>query len=101
PFFEAVVGGRSVGVPGIPRLLEVIHERSGKLPWSEVLAPAIKLAEDGFEVTPRLNALIAGDAGRLDGQPAARAYFFDEAGGPLPVGKLLRNPQYAETLKLI
>ncbi len=58
-FMAAVVGGRSVGVPGTPRLLEDAHKRWGKLPWAQVLAPAIKLAEDGFAISPRLNGLLS------------------------------------------
>lgn len=101
PFFEAVVGGRSVGVPGVPRLMETIHRRAGRLPWKDLLAPAIRLAEQGFAVSPRFNRMISEDAGRLDGQAAARAYFFDAGGQPLAAGTVLRNPAYAETLKLI
>ncbi|HWK67942.1 MAG TPA: gamma-glutamyltransferase [Rhizobiaceae bacterium] len=100
-FFDAVVGGRSVGTPGVPRLLETIHARYGKRPWAELFAPAIRLAEAGFEVSPRLSALIAEDVGRLDKQPAARAYFFGPDGAPLPAGFHLRNPDYAATLKAI
>lgn len=100
-FFDAVVGGRSVGTPGVPRLLETIHERYGKRPWAELFAPAIRLAEHGFEVSPRLSTLIAEDVGRLDKEPAARAYFFAPDGAPLPAGFLRRNTDYAETLKAI
>lgn len=100
-FFEAVVGGRSVGVPGVPRLLETIHERSGRLDWAETLQPAIELARNGFDVSPRLHALIAGDAGRLDAQPTTRAYFYDETGAPLAIGSTLTNPDYAETLEAL
>ncbi len=101
PFFDAVVGGRSVGVPGVPRLMETVHERAGKLPWADLFAPAIELAETGFAVTPRLNALITGDLGRLDGEEAAGRYFFDAAGQPLAVGTTLRNPEYAHTLRAL
>lgn len=100
-FFTAVVGGRSVGVPGVPRLLETVHGRFGKRPWAELLEPAAALAETGFAVSERLSAMIAGDAGRLDSEPAARAYFFDANGAPLPPGTLLRNPDYAATLRLL
>lgn len=100
-FFDAVVGGRSVGTPGVPRLLETVQARYGKKPWAELFSPAIRLAEEGFEVSPRLNALIAEDVGRLDKEPAAAAYFFTSDGAPLPVGTRLRNPVYAETLKAI
>ena len=97
-FFDAVVGGRSVGTPGVVALMAQIHDSQGKLPWADVLQPAIDLANQGFAVTPRLNALITGDRERLASQPAARAYFLDETGAPLAVGAILRNPDYAETL---
>lgn len=100
-FFDAVVGGRAVGAPGVPRLLETVHERFGKLPWSSLLQPAIDLSEKGFAVSPRLNALISEDVGRLDAQPSTRAYFFDADGKPLAVGSTLKNPAYATTLKAI
>ncbi|MBX3580695.1 MAG: gamma-glutamyltransferase [Rhizobiaceae bacterium] len=100
-FFDAVIGGRSVGVPGVPRLLETVHEKYGKRPWADLLQPAIELAEKGFAVSPRLNVMITEDVGRLDTQSAARAYFFDEAGAPLAVGAVLKNPDYATTLRAL
>jgi len=100
-FFDAVVGGRSVGVPGVPRLLELVHKRYGAKPWPELFAAAIDLAHDGFDVSPRLAASIAGDKGRLDQQPSTRAYFFDAAGAPLAPGATLANPAYAATLQEI
>jgi len=60
-FWDAVVGGRSVGVPGVPRMLEMAHRRHGKLPWARLFEPAIRLAKQGFKVSPRLSGLIAGD----------------------------------------
>jgi gamma-glutamyltranspeptidase/glutathione hydrolase len=100
-FFDAVIGGRSVGVPGVPRLLETVHAKYGKLDWAGLMDPAIKLAEAGFAVSPRLHAMITQDVGRLDTQPAARAYFFDPLGSPLATGTMLRNPDYAESLRAI
>jgi gamma-glutamyltranspeptidase / glutathione hydrolase len=99
PFFDAVVGGRSVGVPGVPRLLETVHKRWGKKPWPELLAGTIKLAEEGFAVSPRMAQSIAADGGRLDLQPSTRPYFFDANGAPLAAGATLRNPAYAATLR--
>jgi gamma-glutamyltranspeptidase / glutathione hydrolase len=98
-FFDAVVGGRSVGVPGVPRLMEMLHERHGRLGWEEVLAPAIALAEEGFDISPRLHGLLAQEIGRLDRQDAAAAYFFGEDGAPRAAGAHLSNPAYAETLR--
>jgi gamma-glutamyltranspeptidase/glutathione hydrolase len=100
-FFDAVVGGRSVGTPGVPRLLETVHGRYGRKPWASLFDRAIALAESGFTVSPRLAAEIGDDVGRLDQQPAARAYFFDEAGAPLKAGAVRVNKAYAETLRAI
>jgi len=100
-FFDAVIGGRSVGVPGVPSLLETVHKKYGKQPWAELMQPAINFAEEGFAVSPRLNTMIAEDIGRLDAQPATRAYFFDTLGAPLAAGTMLRNPEYAESLRAI
>jgi gamma-glutamyltranspeptidase/glutathione hydrolase len=100
-FFDAVIGGRSVGVPGVPLLLETVHSRYGKKPWQELFQPAIELAEEGFAVSPRLSAMVAADKDRMHGDPASRAYFFDAAGMALPAGTMLRNPDYAASLEAI
>jgi gamma-glutamyltranspeptidase/glutathione hydrolase len=97
-FFDAVVGGRSVGAPGVPRLLETIHRRYGRQPWASLFQPAISLAEQGFDVSPRLAYAIAEDGDRLGAQPSTRAYFFDANGTPLAAGHKLANTAYAETL---
>ncbi|MFN6954686.1 MAG: gamma-glutamyltransferase [Acetobacteraceae bacterium] len=99
PFFDAVVGGRSVGVPGAVRMLEAAHRAHGRLPWAALFEPAIRLAEQGFAVSPRLAQSIAADAERLSRDPGARALFFAPDGAPLPAGHLLRNPDLAETLR--
>jgi gamma-glutamyltranspeptidase/glutathione hydrolase len=98
-FHAAVVGGRSVGVPGVPRLLELAHRAHGKLPWARLFEPAIALAEHGFAVSPRLHALIASETHFR--QPRIRAYFLDAGGAPWPVGHTLRNPAYAATLRTL
>jgi len=99
-FAQARVGGRSVGTPGTPRLLEVAHARYGKLPWKTLFEPAIELAEKGFPVSQRFHKLIGDDRG-LAQEPAARAYFFDAQGKPRAVGATLRNPEFAATLRAI
>ena len=99
-FVDAMVGGRSVGVPGLVRMLELVHARRGRLPWRSLFAPAIRLARDGFEVSPRLHALLAGDR-HLREDPAAAALFYDAQGRAWPVGHRLRNPALADTLSRI
>lgn len=99
-FLAARVGGRSVGVPGTLRLLEIAQLRHGKLPWKTLFEPAMEVAEKGFAITPRFNKLVGDDKGLAD-EPAARAYFFDDAGQPRAVGTVLRNPEYARTLRAI
>ena len=99
-FQKAVAGGRAVGVPGTPRLLEVVHARHGRLPWADLFAPAIALAEKGWVLSPRVHALLEKDKGLSD-DPAARAMFFGEGGKPLPAGTVIRNPAYAATLRAI
>lgn len=99
-FRAAVASGRSVGVPGTLKLMEDLHARYGRLPWANLLAPAVALAEDGFEVSGRLAAAIA-DAPDIGEFPAARAYFLDAEGAPLAAGTRLRNPALAQTLRLI
>ncbi|MEI4231457.1 gamma-glutamyltransferase [Roseovarius sp. D22-M7] len=97
-FFDAVVGGRSVGVPGTPALMAEAHARWGRSPWPGLFTDAIRLAEDGFSVSPRLAMLVAGDVARLSRFAAIRAYFLPD-GHPVQAGDTLRNPAYAETLR--
>jgi gamma-glutamyltranspeptidase / glutathione hydrolase len=97
---EAAVGGRSVGVPGVLRMLELAHQRHGKLPWARLFDPAIALAQDGFAVSPRLHTLLAKDL-YLKQDPVAAAYFYQPDGVPHPVGHILRNPALAQVLRKI
>ena len=94
-----VVGGRSTGAPGVLRMLELAHKKHGKLAWAKLFEPAIELAEKGFNVSPRLNALLKYDQRRLPRDPVAAAYFYDTAGQPRPVGYLLKNPELANVLR--
>ena len=99
-FWDAVIGGRSVGAPGLLAMLELAHQSHGRLGWTRLFARAIELAETGFAVSPRLNELIATARG-LDVFPAARAYFLTADGAPRPAGARLANPALAETLRII
>src|SRR5262245_37221207 len=99
-FLDAALSGRSVGVPGVLRMLELAHRREGRLPWAELFQPAIDLAENGFAIPPQLAKAIT-ESPRLRDDPEARAYFFDSAGYLRAAGAVLRNPAYGEKLRSI
>ncbi len=100
-FYDAVLGGRSVGVPGALRAMEAAHKVYGRLPWQRLFEPAIRLAVAGFPVSPRLAAAIRTDAARLNRDAATRNYFLRQDGSPIPEGTRLSNPALAETLRAI
>jgi len=97
---QAIVGGRSVGVPGVVPLLAMAHRQHGKLPWAQLFAPAIALATQGFAVSPRMATLLAAETD-LQNDPVAARYFYDSQGKPWPAGHLLRNPELAAVLQRI
>ena len=100
PFSNAVHSGLSVGVPGVMRAMELAHRQHGKLPWAALFAPAIKLAKDGFPIGERLNQLLSLE--NPDGfAPTARASFYEANGRAKAVGTILKNPEYAATLKVL
>src|SRR5690606_20082483 len=97
--FAAVgAGGLPVGVPGVMRMLEMAHRAHGRLPWADLFEPAIELAREGFEISPRLHALLDGFK-RFARRPEFLAHYYDSAGEALPVGHRLVNPEYAATLE--
>lgn len=95
-FFDAVVGGRAVGVPGVVRMLELAHQDHGILKWSALFEPAIKSATNGFAITPRLHFLLGRDRFLKAADVAGRFFYRD--GEPLPVGYTLRNSALARSL---
>ncbi len=99
-FFDAVVGGLSVGTPGTPKLMEDAHRRWGQSNWAGLFNEAISLAENGFAVSPRMAGAIANDSERLQRFPATAAYFFP-GGNALQAGDTLINTDYADTLRQI
>jgi gamma-glutamyltranspeptidase/glutathione hydrolase len=101
PFGQARVGGRSVGTPGLLRVLELAHRERGRLSWSRLFEPAIRLADHGHALSPRLYVALAAAGPALRADPFARSYFYREDGAPKPVGTLLRNPEFAATLRAI
>src|SRR5690606_18880810 len=99
-FGAAGAGGLPVGVPGVIRMLELAHRDHGRLPWADLFAPAIRLAEQGFGVSPRLHALLDGFS-RFARAPEFLAHYYDESGNALPVGHKLVNAEYAATLRTL
>jgi gamma-glutamyltranspeptidase/glutathione hydrolase len=100
PADRAVIGGRTVAVPGLLRALEVAHRRLGRLPWGALLQPAIGLAEDGFPVAPYLRRALQ-EMPAVRDEAMTRALFCDTEGGPLPAGTPVRNPALARTLRRV
>ena len=98
PFMTAVVGGKSVGVPGTLRALALAHARHGRLPWAKLFEPAIRLADQGFAISPRLHDMLAKETHLAAAEPA-RSYFYSDDGKPKPVGTVLRNPDLARVLR--
>lgn len=98
-WIDAVVGGKSVGVPGAVKALEMAQSEFGKLPWNSLFDDTIKTAEDGFKVSPRLAKLVALDYHPgLKTFPASSVYFFP-AGMPLQEGVIKKNRKLAKTLR--
>ena len=99
-FFNAIVGGRSVGVPGLVKMLENAHKDYGNKQWRDLFSRAVELAEDGFLVSPRLHQLIT-KVPAVNARPDIAEYLFDQNGEPLAEGYLLKNALYADVLKEI
>jgi gamma-glutamyltranspeptidase/glutathione hydrolase len=98
----SIDNGLSVGVPGVVAMLEAAHRRHGRLPWARLIDPALRVAEEGFPISPRLHTQIRSAQARMraQGEPIA-SYFLDAQGNPRPAGERLRNPEYAQTLRLL
>jgi gamma-glutamyltranspeptidase / glutathione hydrolase len=97
---DAIPGGLSVGIPGVVKMLALAHKKYGKLPWAKLFEPAIKLAEDGFPVGPKLARTIRSFT-RGANMPDLKAHFYHADGTPLAEGEVYKNQEYAETLKKI
>ena len=95
-----IPGGLSVGVPGVVAMLEMAHQKYGKLPWARLFDPAIKIADDGFPVGPKLARTILSFQPRAS-MPDIRRTFYHPDGSPLKEGEILKSPAFAAALRAI
>ncbi len=102
-YFDGIASGRSTGVPGVMVMLKKAHDDYGQIEWGPQMEPAIKLAEDGFKISPRMAGLMKRAANyALGRQDTARAYFFEADGKTThPAGFVRDNIPYANTLKAL
>ena len=101
PLPNARSSGRSIGTPGVLHMLDTAHKDGGRLPWKDLFQPAVQIANDGFRISPRMSASIAGSAASLQRDPDARAYFLNADGTAKATGTLLRSPALATTFQAI
>lgn len=100
-WWEALAGGRAVGVPGVVAMMEKVHKQHGQLSWAELFEDAIKLAEEGFEISPKLAASIAKRTNPALGRYEETWNYFFPEGKPLQAGVMKKNPEFAMTLRRI
>ncbi|MGB3769864.1 MAG: gamma-glutamyltransferase [Rhodococcus sp. (in: high G+C Gram-positive bacteria)] len=98
---DARGSGRSIGVPGVVRMLGDVHSEHGDTPWQQLFDPAIALSDEGFEISPRMASSIEGSAAELALDPASSDYFLESDGSPKQVGTVLTNPAMSKTLGAI
>jgi len=101
PFEIAQASGLSIGTPSLVAMLAMAHEAHGRLPWSRLMQPAIRLSEEGFVIGPRLARSLQTWRAAIAADPQARAIYLDETGEPWPQGHRLRNAEYARSLRAI
>jgi gamma-glutamyltranspeptidase/glutathione hydrolase len=97
-FFDAVVGGKSVGTPGTPALLEEAYKRWGKTKWSLLFKDAINLSKNGFVISKKLSSSITRSKNSLSKFKNTKKYFLPN-NVPLRAGSIHINKNYADTLK--
>ncbi|GAB4061361.1 gamma-glutamyltransferase family protein [Uliginosibacterium sediminicola] len=98
---SARASGRSIGTPGVLRMLELAHTDHGKLAWKDMFTDAVSLANKGFPISSRLADAISANRASLLRDPDALAYFLNADGSAKTVGTTLTNPAYATTLQAI
>ncbi len=101
PLPNARSSGRSIGTPGVVHMLDAAHKEGGKLSWKELFDPAIKIADEGFRISPRMFASVAGSAAGLARDPDSKAYFLNADGTAKAQGTLLKSPALAGTFRAL
>ncbi|MEE9325980.1 MAG: gamma-glutamyltransferase [Cocleimonas sp.] len=100
-WWEALAGGRAVGVPGVLAMMEKVHRKYGKLEWAELFEDAILLSEQGFEISPKLAHSIAHKTNPALGRYENTWQYFFPNGKPLKAGTIKKNPELAMTFRRI
>ncbi len=100
PYQEALKGGLAVGTPGLLKTLELAHHENGKLPWAALFAPTIRVAKQGFALSPRFYAILQSTP-YIAQSPNVRALYFNADGSIKPVGSIIKNQALAQTLEAI
>jgi gamma-glutamyltranspeptidase/glutathione hydrolase len=95
---DVMPGGLSVGIPGVVGMLEMAHQKYGRLPWARLFQPAIRLAENGFPVGPKLARSIASAPRNM---PDIARTFFHPDGSPYKQGEVFKNPELGKSLRAI
>lgn len=98
-WWEALAGGRAVGTPGVVAMMEKVHKRYGKLPWSDLFVDAIRLSEQGFEISPNLASSVQKKVNPALGRYDAAWHYFFPNGEPIKAGTIKKNPKLAMTFK--
>ena len=101
PLPNARASGRSIGTPGVLRMLDLAHQTHGTQSWAELVTPAVNLAQQGFAISGRLAQAISGAQAQLAHDSEAGAYFLNADGSPKALGTALKNPAYADTLNTL
>jgi len=100
-WWEALAGGRAVGVPGVVAMMEKVHKQHGKLPWAVLFEDAIKLSEEGFEISPKLAKSITNKTNPALGRYEKAWQYFFPNGKPIEAGVIKKNPELAMTFRRI
>ena len=100
PFVQAFPGGISVGVPGNIALMAKVHAKWGKLDWVKLFDPAIRISENGFQVTPALASRLNQLKKIWVDFPEAQAIYWQD-GRPKTAGETIKNPAIATLLRSV